>query len=151
MPEGWNTFACPRFSKAEVCTSGYVLHTGLSDTVLQVARTAQCLSDGCLNITASPTLQHTDAGARRSIGKLLGSFGNHWPTPTPAEGLLVAANLDFFTLAVVAKLQLEFVDDISSHLILNPVTRKLRIFAHPAIAAFWCDPARDHASMLGNW
>ncbi|KAL7788772.1 hypothetical protein V8C43DRAFT_323524 [Trichoderma afarasin] len=87
--------------------------------------------------------------AQRGFGKVLRNFGRQFVQPEPAEGLLVCANLDYSTLSAVTKLQLEFVSDISLHLLFNPVTRKLCIFSFPAFCALWCNPASDWTYLDG--
>lgn len=87
--------------------------------------------------------------AQRGFGKVLRNFGRQFVQPEPAEGLLVCANLDYSTLSVVTKLQLEFVSDINLHLLFNPVTRKLCIFSFPAFCALWCNPASEWTYLDG--
>ncbi|KAL7784959.1 hypothetical protein V8C37DRAFT_394843 [Trichoderma ceciliae] len=137
----------------------------IDDDALPAAHQALFCIIGCLtlfftwSVPASPDeFAITNAGeiqqvrikaAQRGIGKVLRSFGKQFVLPGPADGLLVCANLNYFTLSVVTKLQLEFVSDMSLHLSFNPVTRKLCIFSYPAFCALWCNPTSDWSYLDG--
>ncbi|KAH8591674.1 hypothetical protein B0O99DRAFT_654337 [Bisporella sp. PMI_857] len=93
------------------------------------------------------------------LDQLLSHFGSCVPAPClrPLDprrdfyaDILVASNLNYYTISKIGKLRIEWVESLSLHLDLHERSSKLRLFAFPSFCALLCQQFEKQDTFLSK-